>query len=72
MTPAPLQVDDQRIVLPDGLAPEETYDVLLNDLHVWSLTPDRDAKQGKAGQEIAPRRAHQRRKAVFSGSLVTG
>jgi SAM-dependent methyltransferase len=39
-----LQADDNGLVLPEGVEVEGTYDVLLNDLHVWSLTPERDAK----------------------------
>ncbi len=49
---ATLRVDDRRIVLPEGLEPGDTYDVLLNGRHVWSFTPDRDAKPGKAGSVV--------------------
>jgi SAM-dependent methyltransferase len=52
MSTTELKADDRRIVLPEGLAPEDTYDVLLNDLHVWSLTPDRDAKNGASGSTV--------------------
>jgi len=40
-----LKLTDQRIGLPLDLEPETTYDVLLNDLHVWSLQPARDTQQ---------------------------
>jgi SAM-dependent methyltransferase len=59
MTTVTLRADDRRIVLPEGLALDETYDVLLNDLHVWSLTPDRDAKKGKSGSTVTwPKALH--------------
>jgi SAM-dependent methyltransferase len=35
-------VDDEEIRLPRSLDPETTYDILLNDRHVWSLLPKRD------------------------------
>lgn len=52
MTGPALEVDDRRIALPAGLVPQETYDVLLNDLHVWSFTPDRDAKESQGGAYV--------------------
>ena len=52
MTSAPLQVEDRRIVLPADLTPGDTYDVLLNDLHVWSFTPERDAKRVATGTAV--------------------
>ena len=42
-----LSVDDERLWLPRSAERETTYDVLLNQRHVWSLLPGRDAeKQG--------------------------
>jgi hypothetical protein len=52
VTTSALRANDQRIVLPDGLEPEGIYDVLLNDAHVWSFTPARDARKGKAGPVV--------------------
>jgi hypothetical protein len=40
-----LEVDDERITLSGGFAPEGVYDVLLNDRHVWSLQPARDTRR---------------------------
>lgn len=37
-----LVVDDEGIRLPRSLDPETTYDILINDRHVWSLQPGRD------------------------------
>ena len=39
-----LLVDDERIWLPASADPETTYDVLMNQRHVWSLQPSRDAR----------------------------
>lgn len=40
---APLAVDDTTIhIAASSVDPEETYDVLLNSQHVWSLQPGRD------------------------------
>ncbi len=44
-----LKVRDARLVLPADLDPESTYDVLLNDRHVWSLQPRIDTKAGRGG-----------------------
>lgn len=55
LTPAPdaavatLHVDDRWLSLPTGLDPEATYDVLLNDRHVWSITPGRDGREHTGG-----------------------
>ena len=38
-----LLVDDEQLWLPTSLDPDTTYDVLLNQRHVWSLQPGRDA-----------------------------
>lgn len=46
---ASLRVHDARLVLPSDLDPESTYDVLLNDRHVWSLQPRNDTKVGRGG-----------------------
>lgn len=46
-TPPALEITDTHLGLPSGLDPEATYDVLLNDSHVWSLTPGRDGKRQK-------------------------
>ena len=40
-----LTVRDQHLQLPEGIDPDATYDVLLNDGHVWSLQPGRDARR---------------------------
>ena len=39
-----IRVTDEMLSLPAGLAPETTYDVLLNHQHVWSLQPARDTE----------------------------
>ena len=44
-----LKVHDARLVLPADLDPESTYDVLLNDRHVWSLQPRIDTTAGRGG-----------------------
>ncbi|PWN04466.1 hypothetical protein DJ010_02170 [Nocardioides silvaticus] len=44
-----LRVRDARLVLPADLDPGSTYDVLLNDRHVWSLQPQIDTKPGRGG-----------------------
>jgi hypothetical protein len=46
-----IRVDDDRIQFP-ALDPSATYDVLLNDKHVWSLQPARDA-EGRNGGWVA-------------------
>jgi hypothetical protein len=46
-----MRADDQRLHLPPGVDPDRVYDVLLNDRHVWSLQPRRDA--GGAGGLVA-------------------
>jgi SAM-dependent methyltransferase len=45
-----LLLDDDRIGLPPGCSPDMTYDVLINDRHVWSIQParDTDLEQGRA------------------------
>ena len=50
---APLRVDDQRIWLPGSVTPDTTYDVLINDLHVWSLQLGQDTKE-EDGVQVAP------------------
>ena len=47
--PQSIRVRDARLVLPADLDPESTYDVLLNDHHVWSLQPQNDTKPGRGG-----------------------
>ncbi|KAA1421070.1 class I SAM-dependent methyltransferase [Nocardioides humilatus] len=44
-----LRVRDNRLVLPADLDPESTYDVLLNDRHVWSVQPQNDTTAGRGG-----------------------
>ncbi|MEZ0579221.1 LicD family protein [Nocardioides sp. MH1] len=44
-----LRVRDARLVLPTGLDPASTYDVLLNERHVWSLQPQNDTSAGRNG-----------------------
>lgn len=44
-----LRVQDARLVLPADLEPDSTYDVLVNDRHVWSLQPGNDTKPGRGG-----------------------
>jgi hypothetical protein len=46
-------VDDERIRLPRSVDPETTYDILLNDRHVWSLLPGRDTTT-EDGVRVAP------------------
>ena len=46
-------VDDERIRLPRSVDPETTYDILLNDRHVWSLQPGRDTTS-EDGVPVAP------------------
>jgi hypothetical protein len=41
-----LGADDERLHLPGSLDADRTYDVLLNERHVWSLQPRRDAVGG--------------------------
>jgi hypothetical protein len=48
-TTSPLGVHDNRLVLPDDLDPGATYDVLLNDRHVWSVQPRNDTTPGRGG-----------------------
>jgi hypothetical protein len=43
----PLQLSDSEIVLPLDLAADQTYDVLLNGQHVWSLQPSRDTVRSR-------------------------
>jgi hypothetical protein len=47
--PRSLEIHDRRLVLPADLDPESTYDVLLNDRHVWSLQPRNDTSSGRGG-----------------------
>ncbi|MGH3361678.1 MAG: LicD family protein [Nocardioides sp.] len=51
--PVGLRVDDRRIWLPSSVDPDTTYDVLLNDLHVWSLQPGKDTED-EDGTPVAP------------------
>lgn len=51
--PSGLRVDDRRIRLPASVDPATTYDVLLNDRHVWSLQPGRDTTD-RDGTPVAP------------------
>lgn len=37
-----LLVSDEGLTLPEDLLPERTYDVVLNDRHVWSLQPAKE------------------------------
>ena len=48
-----LHINDKHLGLPGELNPEATYDVLLNDLHVWSFQTERDTT-ARAGRLIAP------------------
>ena len=45
----PLRVHDARLVLPADLDPASTYDVLVNDRHVWSVQPQNDTSAGRGG-----------------------
>lgn len=38
-----LRLDDRRVWLPASVEPGATYDVVINDQHVWSVQPARDA-----------------------------
>jgi len=58
--PAQLRLDDDRVWLPAGVEQSATYDVLLNERHVWSLQPARDAT-GPVGQQRAAWPKAQRR-----------
>ncbi len=49
MTHTPRSVDDRRLLLPGSIDTGTTYDVVINDVHVWSLLPSRDARSGRAG-----------------------
>ncbi len=40
-----LRADDEGLRLPSSLDPDRTYDVLLNERHVWSLQPGRDTRR---------------------------
>jgi hypothetical protein len=44
-----LKVHDARLVLPADLDPASTYDVLVNDRHVWSIQPQNDTTPGRGG-----------------------
>lgn len=48
-----LHLDDDRIWLPGSISLDQTYDVLVNGLHVWSLHPRRDTRS-RRGQYVAP------------------
>lgn len=39
---ATLLIDDERLFLPPTVEDDTTYDVLMNERHVWSLQPGRD------------------------------
>ena len=47
------RADDERLHLPGALDPDRVYDVLLNERHVWSLQPRRDAR-GSGRRSSAP------------------
>ena len=49
---AGLLLDDERIGLPSGLEPDATYDVLINDRHVWSVQPRNDTRT-RRGRQVA-------------------
>ena len=53
VTHTPRSVDDRRLLLPGSIDTATTYDVVINDVHVWSLLPSRDARNGRAGL-VAP------------------
>ena len=47
-----LDVDDHGVDLPPGLEPDLTFDVLVNDQHVWSFVPERDlSPKGRRGSQ---------------------
>ncbi|WP_370247752.1 LicD family protein [Nocardioides sp.] len=52
MSATRISADDDRLVLPGDLEPETTYDVVLNDVHVWSLLPSRDTVE-RGQQRVA-------------------
>lgn len=43
--PTVWSVDDDGLTAPQLVDPDLTYDVLINDHHIWSLVPSRDMKQ---------------------------
>jgi hypothetical protein len=52
VTTGTVAVDEEHIQLPRALDPSATYDVLLNDRHVWSLNLARDTET-KHGHPVA-------------------
>lgn len=50
--PARLHLDDDRVWLPARVEQDATYDILLNDQHVWSLQPARDAAGPSGNQRV--------------------
>ncbi|MQW75696.1 class I SAM-dependent methyltransferase [Nocardioides sp. dk4132] len=53
-----MAADDEWLLLPAGLDPATTYDVLINGDHVWSLTPAQDTR---GARRVAWPKAIQRR-----------
>ena len=54
MTTPTWTVDDKGVSLPDAVDPDLTYDVLINDHHVWSFVPARDATRPPMAPDTAP------------------
>ena len=52
VTTGTVTVDEEQIQFPRTLDPASTYDVLLNDRHVWSLNPARDT-ESRHGHPVA-------------------
>jgi len=48
-----LRLDDRHVWLPSTVEQEGTYDVLINDQHVWSVQPARDASGPIGHQRVA-------------------
>ena len=55
-------IDDEGLTFPENLNRDATYDVLINEQHVWSLLPSRDATPAEVGGSRAswPAALHRR------------
>ena len=48
-----LRITDAWLEVPATARPDTTYDVLINDQHVWSFLPARDA-ENRSGTQVVP------------------
>lgn len=64
-----LAVDDKRLSLPGDLDADATYDVLLNDQHVWSFQAGRDT-QARGSRLMVPWPKALRRHLVGTATVV--